>query len=156
MPRKSLLIVLCLFFLVCSSVRAEENATNKVLTMKYMGHVDIAPQDERSLTLSPDEKHIAYIHKSDKKCFVVCDGKESKSYSKIIDGSLTFSPDSGHLAYIAEDGNEWFVVIDGKEGFHHDRARSLEECILRFKSSDTVNYLILENQCLYVAREEIQ
>ncbi|TRZ75505.1 MAG: hypothetical protein D4R93_04815 [Deltaproteobacteria bacterium] len=148
--------MLCLFLLLCSSIGAEENATNRVLTMKYVGRVDIAPQDERSLTLSPDGKHIAYIRKADKKCFVAYDGKEGKSYSKIIDGSLTFSPDSGHLAYIAEDGNEWFVVIDGKEGFHHDKLWSLEQCILRFKSSDTVSYLILENKSLYEAREKIQ
>jgi hypothetical protein len=153
MPRKSLLILLCLSFLVCSSVRAEENATNKVLTMKYIGHVDIAPQDQRSLTLSPDAKHVVYIHKSENKCFVAYDGKEGGNYSKIIDGSLTFSPDSGHLAYIAEDSNEWFVVIDGKEGFHYDRMRSLEQCILRFMSSKTVSHLILENKCLYEARE---
>ena len=156
MPRNSLLIGLCLFFLVCSSVRAEENATNKVLTMKYIAHIDIAPQDQASLTLSPDGKHIAYIHRSDKRCFVAHDGKEDRKYSKIIDVSLTFSPDSGHLAYIAEDGNEWFVVIDGKEGFHYDGAWSLERCILRFKSSDSVSYLILEDKCLYEVREKTQ
>jgi hypothetical protein len=156
MSKRSLLIAVGLFFLVCSPVRAEENATNKVLTMKYIGHVVIAPQDQGSLTISPDEKHIAYIHKSDKKSFVSYDSKEGKSYGKIIDGSLTFSPDSCHLAYIAEDRNEWFVVIDGKEGFHYDKPWSLEQCILRFESSDTVSYLILENKCLYEAREKIQ
>ncbi len=156
MPRKSLLIVLCLFFLVCSALSAEGNAANKVLTMKYIGHVDIAPQDQRSLALSPDGKHVAYIHKSGKKCFVAYDGKEGINYNNIIDGSLTFSPDSGHLAYIAEADNEWFVVIDGKEGFHYDKVRWLEQCILRFESSDTVSYLILENKCLYEAREKIQ
>ncbi len=148
--------MLCLFLLLCSSVRAEENAKEKILTMKYIGHVDIAPQDQRSLILSPDGKHIAYINKSDNKCFVDYDGKEGKSYNKIIDGSLTFSPDSGHLAYMAEDGNEWFVVIDGKVGFHYDKLWSSEQCLLRFESSDTVSYLILENKCLYEAREKIQ
>ena len=124
--------------------------------MKYVGHFDVAPQRERSFALSPDGKHIAYTYKSGHKCFVTYDGKEGRSHSKIIDGSLTFSPDSGHLAYIAEDGNEWFVVIDGKEGFHYDGTRSLEQCILRFKSSDGVSYLILEDKCLYEVRENIQ
>ena len=156
MPRKSLLIMLCLFLLICNSVRAEENATNRVLTMRYLGHVDIAPQDQRSLILSPDGKHVAYINKSDNKCFVDYDGKDGKSYNKIIDGSLTFSPDSGHLAYMAEDGDQWFVVIDGKEGFHYDKLRSSEQCSLIFKSSDSVSYLILENKYLYEAREKIQ
>jgi len=148
--------MLCLLLLLCSSVRAEENTTNRVLTMRYIGRVDFAPQDGQSLTISPDGKHIAYIRKSDKKCFVAYDGKEGKSYSKIIDGSLTFSADSCQLAYIAEDGNEWFVVIDGKEGFHHDKLTSSEQCILRFKSPDTVSYLIFENKYLYEAREKIQ
>jgi hypothetical protein len=148
--------MLCLLLLLFSSVRAEENATKRVLTMKYIDRVDISPRDQRSLILSPDGKHIAYIGKSDNKCFVDYDGKEGKSYNKIIDGSLTFSPDSGHLAYMAEDGDEWFVIIDGKEGFHYDKLWSLEQCVLIFESSDTVSYLILENKCLYKAKEKIQ
>ena len=124
--------------------------------MKYLSRFDVAPQDGRSLALSPDGKYMAYIHESDHKCFVTYDGQEGRGHSKMIAGSLAFVPDSGHPAYIAEEGNEWFVVIDGKEGFHYDEARSLEQDIIRFKSSDTVSYLILEDKCLCEVREKIQ
>jgi len=73
---------------------------------------------DRSFSVSPDIKRVAYVAKAGDKEFAVVDGKEGKQYDDVY--GLTFSPDSKRVAYWAKAGGKQFAVVDGKEGKQYD------------------------------------
>ena len=70
---------------------------------------------------SADSRHLAYVRQSEKRCFIVRDGKE-----QAIDGfasGLTFSPDAARLFWISYRRPKMCAVIEGIEGPLHDEMR---------------------------------
>jgi len=73
----------------------------------------IAP---KSIMLSDDARHVAYVATRLGKFLAVVDGKESRPYDSIDVASMLFSPKGGRLAFIARRADRHFVVLDGREG----------------------------------------
>lgn len=73
----------------------------------------MAPSED--VTISPDQKRIAFTIKEDGKERAVVDGKEGPAYDAVKSGPI-FSPDSKRVGYTAIRNNKQFVVIDGVEG----------------------------------------
>lgn len=62
---------------------------------------------------SPDGNRVAYEAKSEKRAFMVVDGKEEGSYRTV--GRPVFSPNSKRLAYTARSKGKSYVVVDGRK-----------------------------------------
>lgn len=152
-------IIFTVFVLLCpfltSAVHAEDAPPNNSLTMNYVSKIEM-PDSAVSYILSPDKKHIAFICKKDTLYFARWDGKTGRVYDHIFFGTLTFSPDNNHLAYIADKNGEWFVVIDNREGLHHTGKVLFDQSPLKFITSDTVMYTVIDNKVLYLINENIQ
>jgi hypothetical protein len=102
---------------------------------------------------SPDSRRVAYTAGASKTWFVVVDGKEDKRY----DGCsiLIFSPDSQRVAYRATAGNKRFVVVDGKEGKPYDDIVNRGGGRIVFDSSDSLHYLALKGNGIYLVEERL-
>lgn len=91
---------------------------------KLLTKIDPVLWSSGNYTISPDNRHIAYVKPVKNGKLAVLDGKEEKTYDDIIMGGdipFTFSPDSRQLAYIAKQGDKELAVIDGKEGGKYDK-----------------------------------
>jgi hypothetical protein len=72
---------------------------------KLICKVDFSSGIAESLTVSPDNMHVAYGARKGNKWFVVVDGQEGKQYDGIVKGSIIkFNPD-GSIYYLAIKGN---------------------------------------------------
>jgi len=59
---------------------------------------------------SKDSKHVAYVASdSDRKWFMVVDGKEGKRCDGIAPYIMRFNPDTHEVMYIAQIGDKWFL-----------------------------------------------
>src|SRR6185503_7914824 len=96
---------------------AEARAANLMTREVSLGKV-LPTAISETLLVSPDQKRVAYAAIRAAKWLVVVDGKESKSYDKVI--GLTFSPDGQHLAHVARRGENFLVVRDGAESNGYD------------------------------------
>ena len=68
---------------------------------------------EPSFTLSPDDRHVAYITRDRRN--VVLDGLAQSTFDRTA-VPLCFSPDSAHLAYVAVTAGRLTMVVDGVAG----------------------------------------
>lgn len=71
-----------------------------------------------SITVSPDNRRIAYAAVRDGMVAVVVDQKPGKAYEGVA--GITFSPDSKRLAYAAVADGKWTAVVDGTESKAYD------------------------------------
>jgi dipeptidyl aminopeptidase/acylaminoacyl peptidase len=80
---------------------------------------------DKTLTVSPDGRRVAYVLKRGQKEVAVVDGVEGSEYDRIVQenvrfaDTLRFSSDGSRLIYVAQRGGgvlKEFVVLDGKEG----------------------------------------
>ncbi len=62
---------------------------------------------------------MAYQAQSDKKRFLVVDGREGKRYDDVR-GDFVFSPDGKQVAYVVKSAGKWLVVVDEQEGKYYD------------------------------------
>ena len=99
---------------------------------------------------------MAYGAKLGDKWFVVVDGKEEKHYDGIGEGYPIFSPDSKRVAYMAQVGDKRFVVVDGEEEKHYDGIIILMGGRIIFDSTDTLYYLALKGNTIYLVEERIK
>jgi len=149
-------ITACLGFLVCIGIAAwtEGESLNRVVSERLIVQIDFSswiPQ-----TFSTDSKCLAYAAKLADKMFIVVDGKEGKQYDGIVKGALTFSTDGGHLAYAAAAGNRQFVVVDEKEGKQYDAIVTTGGGRVIFDSPDSLHYLALRGNSIYLVTERIE
>ena len=110
-------IVLCLIlFLVCIGIAGceEKKPIHRAVSERVIAQIDPSSGVPRSLTVSPNNRRIAYVAGLGDKGFVVVGGESRRPYDD-IDGPI-FSPDSKRVAYVAGVGNRWVVVVDGEEG----------------------------------------
>lgn len=77
-----------------------------------------------------------------------------KQYDAISDGTLTFSPDSKRVVYAAHLGDKSLVVIDVKEG--ETNIQFLGRGRIIFDSTDTVHYLALKDNGIYMIEEHVK
>ena len=104
-----------------------------------------------SVTISPNNRHIAYITKSGNGFAVAIDGIEHGGFHS-VDQALNFSPNSDRIAYIAseEERNEKSVVIDGKQQGKYNSVSNIvfssnsESIAYRARRQNTA--LIVENE----------
>jgi len=71
--------------------------------------------DSRSLVLSPDRRHVAYVVRQGDSQFVVLDDNAHAPYRAIGIGSVIFSANGKSVAYVALQGTETLAVLNGKE-----------------------------------------
>ncbi|MCD4782861.1 MAG: hypothetical protein K8T10_03410 [Candidatus Eremiobacteraeota bacterium] len=70
-----------------------------------------------TLTISPDNRRVAFWEKRDGKQYVIVNDKKGKEYKEhLINCEIIFSPDSKRVAYIVKEDKGEFAVIDGKVG----------------------------------------
>ena len=91
----------------------QEKPSTRVVSERFIAQIN-SSWILRTLTLSPDCRHLAYGVCVPDTSFVVVDGEKGKPYYYL--DTLFFSPDSKHLAYVTHVNRETFVVVDGKEG----------------------------------------
>jgi len=116
-PRSKLLLVMAIIVLIIIILQVKSAFKHSLDgSMTYIGSIDWIHQI--FYTISPNNKHLAYIAISGSKQHVVVNDRAEKSYDEI--GDLTFSPDSAHVAYTAKKGKKWIIVVDGKEGKLYD------------------------------------
>jgi hypothetical protein len=97
---------------------------------------------------------VAYGAWAGNKWFVVVDGKEEKKYDSI--GNLIFSPDSKRVAYAAWAGNKRFVVVDGKEEKKYDGIVTIGGGKIIFDSPDSLHYLAVKGESIFLVEERIK
>ncbi|MFY7951786.1 MAG: hypothetical protein ACOVT5_04710, partial [Armatimonadaceae bacterium] len=67
----------------------------------------------KSVVISRDAAHVAYVRSKDNSSFVVLDGvPQSKSYPSIGATSIRFSPDGKQLAYVVSTGPPILTALD--------------------------------------------
>jgi Tol biopolymer transport system component len=100
---------------------AKTHSTNEIkLEVKEisLGHVP----EELSLddiTISPNQRRVAFAVRQGGKFVVVVDGKEIQTYDEVL-SRPRFSPDSQRVAYVARREGLQFMVVDGIEGKGYD------------------------------------
>ena len=111
------------------TINKDRDTASGSSTIVVNGNVGKTYDQIKSLTVSPDGKHVAFIATIGKNKLVVKDGIEGKQYEYIR--NLKFSPDSQHLAYCVGEGiyfyvqdaysginkaKKMFIVVDSVEG----------------------------------------
>ena len=119
---------------------------------KLICKVDFSSGIAESLTVSPDNMHVAYGARKGNKWFIVVDGQEGKQYDGIVEGTLVFSPDSKRVAYGAKMGKKWLVVIDGKEEKQYDGI--VKGSIIKFGSDGSFYYLVRKGNGFYLVTSQ--
>jgi roadblock/LC7 domain-containing protein len=120
MFKKSIFISLSIILLVSPGLAWAQKLLKREVTEIPIARVRFSPQIQKTFTVSPDSRRIAFAGNSiDKRQYLIIDGKDQPKYDEITDRP-TFSPDSQRIAYIARRGNSRFVVIDGKEERPYD------------------------------------
>ncbi|HET6462030.1 MAG TPA: hypothetical protein VFG29_14710 [Syntrophales bacterium] len=104
---------------------------------------------------SNDGFSVAYAARKGARWFVVEDGKEGKRYDAILENSVTFSRGDIHLAYAARSGNTSFVVLDGREGVQYGSGTFIEPESIVIDSSDSLHYLVIDDNNVYYVKEKI-
>lgn len=66
----------------------------------------------------PNAKGMERIKKASGKWFVNIDGKETKKYDMVANG--TFSPNGKHFLYWAKKDDKWLIIIDGQQCAEYD------------------------------------
>jgi Tol biopolymer transport system component len=161
-----LVIAIAVLACVAAAVRAQEKPEREV-SDKLIGKIDVREVIGRSITVSPDAKHFAYVASSGCTQWVVVDGNKGEKYGMITgllggdDSTVSFSPDGKHVAYSAyKRGPEyWYgwekeptsgkmvymtkrwgemcVVVDGKEGEKYD----IVKCVTFSPDSKRIAYV---------------
>jgi hypothetical protein len=76
--------------------------------------------------------------------------------SSLIQETFIVSPDSKRVAYGAIVGNKWFVVMDGKEDKQYDDIVILGGGKIVFDSADSLHYLALKGNSIYLVEEKMK
>jgi uncharacterized membrane protein len=76
--------------------------------------------------------------------------------SSWIPENFIVSPDSKRVAYEAQVGNNWFVVVDGKEEKQYDGIVTIGEGRIIFDSADSIHYLALKGNKIYLVEEAVK
>jgi hypothetical protein len=76
--------------------------------------------------------------------------------SSWIPDSLRIGPNGKRVAYGTKAGNRWRVVIDGKEGKHYDGIVLRAGGRVVFDSSDSLHYLAVKGDSIYLVEEKIR
>ena len=122
-----------------------------------IAHINFSSWIKESLTVSPDNKRVAYAEKQGDKQFVVVDGKEGKAYDDIKIITLIFSPDSKQVAYAAKLGHKWCAVVDGKEGKRYNGIFTTRGGVsIFFDAADSFHYLARIGEDIYLVEERIE
>jgi hypothetical protein len=117
-----------------------------IATQQRLVYIDYGNWVEKSLTISSDNRRVAYIEKKigflgfvTKYCVNV-NGTLSAEYenAKI---KITFSPDSSRVAYAVQKDNKWLVIIDGVEVGRYDDVGDPGTCIAFSPDSRRYTYL---------------
>lgn|GEM_PF-6968769 len=87
---------------------------NRKQTETPVARLSFSPLIQKTFTVSPDSRRIAYIDQAVGKQCVVIDGLSQSCYDEVLTRPL-FSPDSKRIAYVARKGAGKFIVVDGKE-----------------------------------------
>ena len=82
--------------------------------MMRLSTPDGKPLAIETLLFSPDGKHLAYVAATEKKQWVVIDGRPVEMHDYIVPYSFVFSGNSNHYAFIAADGHKKNLIRDGK------------------------------------------
>jgi hypothetical protein len=77
-------------------------------------------------------------------------------FSSWIPESFTVSPDSKRVAYGAGMGDKQVVVVDGKEGKQYDNIVVTGGGKIIFDSADSLHYLALKGDEIYLVEERIE
>ncbi len=76
----------------------------------------LAFKEIRSIVLTRDAKHLAFIGSNGDQQFVVFDGVQSAPYEWVVPDSLTLAPSGTGAAYCIQTSKQTLAVIDGKPG----------------------------------------
>ena len=74
---------------------------------------------EESVTISPDNRHVAFVAAENGRYMVSVDGVRGTLYEGILRG-MYFSADSQRFAFVAVEGERKQVVLDGEEQTQYD------------------------------------
>jgi hypothetical protein len=158
--------ILLLLFIIIIISSGFSHAEEKQLSREVSEKLLVKPQSmiKDSITISPDNRHVAYLAVEKKflsgvKWFVVLDGKELKKYDSIGINSLIFSPDSTHLAYMVFQDKKQFVVVDeaeGKQYYGIFMVGGANTAKFIFYSSDSLHYLTADVNGIYLVEEQIK
>ncbi len=77
-------------------------------------------------------------------------------FSSWMPESFKISPDNTRVAYTAQDGNKEFVVVDGKEEKQYDGIITFVGGRIVFDSPDTLHYLAVKGNRIYLIEERIK
>ena len=119
---------------------------------KLICKVDFSSGIAESLTVSPDNMHVAYGARKGNKWFVVVDGQEGKQYDGLTSGTPIFSPDNKRVAYGAMTEKKWFVVVDGQEGKQYDGI--VKGSIIKFNPDGSIYYLAIKGNGTYLVTSQ--
>src|SRR6056297_1221775 len=109
-------VLVILFAGLATATAPPKKSTAFKETMKPIGHcISGEKLYRRSLTVSSDSRHLAYISSIGEDYRVWLDGEAGKAYRNITRSSPFFSPQKNRLAYIVRDNGHMFVVTDGKK-----------------------------------------
>ncbi|MEN6465444.1 MAG: hypothetical protein ABFD62_09725 [Syntrophaceae bacterium] len=111
--KKSILVCLSMT-LMLSPLCAWAQKINRKQTETPVARLSFSPLIQKTFTVSPDSRRIAYVDQAVGKQCVVIDGLSQSCYDEVLTRPL-FSPDSKRIAYVARKGAGKFIVVDGKE-----------------------------------------
>lgn len=95
-----------------SSLAQSAPAPKVSVEEKPLGSVG-AYDSVRSVAMSADERHIAFIGVRGKQQFVILDGKSSQPYEWVVPESIDCGSDGNHLAYLVQTAVDTQVFVDG-------------------------------------------
>jgi len=108
----------------CKGENPTETESSNTVTYKLEEQKLGADYDEiRSLKISSDGCHMAYVITRGGKSLAVIDGREGPEHDEI--GLIELSPTGTRAAYTAKEEGKWFVVVDGQPGSKHDGTKSV-------------------------------
>lgn len=107
--------VACLAFSMAAPAFAQGGG-GKNLNSKESTLLKRAEKEElRSLAMSSDFNHAAWVIKRGEKQLVVMDNKDMGEWDWIVPSSLGFSPDGKHIVYVVQKDNKMFMMTDDKK-----------------------------------------
>ncbi len=165
-----LLLVLCLAAFVSNACASQASAMEtgptpdhaagqeRVTSEISISNFDTGLSIPGALSTSPDDKHVAFVNRSNGKSNVVLDGKPANSYDDIP--VLLFSANGQHLAYVARAGAKELVVLDGQEGRAYDGVENLlfsaDSQHLAYIAHNASKWLVVEDDKEFKSYDRIE